>query len=505
VAEARIEVDSAEIRGTSLAGVDAFLGIRYARAMRLQRPVPEPLVGRIDAFAFGPAAPQPRGGPGLVPGLEPGGALSEDCLSLNVWSPHGARSLPVVVWIHGGSFLIGAASSPTYDGSTLASEGVVVVSVQYRLGAFGFLDLTDHGGADIGMVPNAGLHDVVCALDWVRAHIGAFGGDSQRITAIGESAGGGVILHLLGAPGRARMFDRAIVQSGSTGRTFESAAASGIAARVLALAGCANAAEFERAPVDTIIAASVAVQADPEAFAVGGLMPFHPSIDASLVHLSPDAALEAGQGRGCDLILGVTRDEMQLFVMDTTLEAGRLHRRVAKYLGVDDTTAEAVCDAYASVVAREGRVAEGVAVWGAIYSDREMVVPARRALDRHAAVHPATFGYRFDWPAPARGDGRLVGAAHGTDIPFTFGNFSDEWLGFLGRDRADEMRGLSAAIRSSWIAFATTGDPSNSIAGAWPRWDAGRRAVVLNAATAADVGIEITDDPLGARASALVR
>jgi para-nitrobenzyl esterase len=455
--------------------------------------------GVIDAGASGPAAPQPIGGAGLVPGLEPVGPQSEDCLVLDVWAPEGARDLPVLVWIHGGSFLTGATSPSIYDGSTLARDGAVVVSIQYRVGPFGFLDLRALGGAAIGAVTNPGLHDAIAAFEWVRRHIAAFGGDPTRVCAIGESAGGGVILHLLGAPGRAEWFDRAIIQSGSTGRTFEPDAAAVIAERCCVLAECAGARDLAAAPVDALVRASVAVQADPHAFAVAGLMPFHPAVDGDIVLDPPSEAITRGAAGGCDVILGVTRDEMNLFVMDAELERARLVRRVEKYLGTTPARATAIIDAYVDDLRGSGRRSELIDAWGAIYSDREMLLPARAALDGLVAAHPSVYGYRFDWDAPPRPDGRPLGAAHGLDIPFTFGNFDPEWEAFLGVDRdagaGRAAREISAAVRASWVAFAATGVPASDWTGPWPRWDFGdRRAVVLGDP------IGVRADPIGERA-----
>lgn len=487
-----------EIRGRSTDGVRAFRGVPYARAERFATPEPVDPEGVIDAGVPGPAAPQPTGGAGLVPGLEPVGPQSEDCLVLDVWAPEDARDLPVLVWIHGGSFLTGATSPPIYDGSSLARDGAVVVSIQYRVGPFGFLDLRALGGAAIGAVANPGLHDAIAAFGWVRRHASAFGGDAARVCAIGESAGGGVILHLLGAPGRAGWFDRAIVQSGSTGRTFDPDAAAVIAERYCAIAGGADARDLAAAPVDALVRASVEVQADPQAFAVAGLMPFHPAVDGDLVLDPPSAAIGRGAAAGCDVILGVTRDEMNLFVMDVELERARLVRRVEKYLGTAPERAAAIIDAYVDDLRRSGRRAELVDAWGAIYSDREMLLPARTALDGLAAAHPNVFGYRFDWDAPPRPDGRPLGAAHGLDIPFTFGNFDAEWEAFLGADRDKDAgraaRDVSAAMRASWVAFAATGDPTNDRTGSWPRWGADRQAIVFGGPTT------LRDDPIGERA-----
>src|SRR5262249_26377836 len=152
----------------------------------------------------------------MVPGSALGAAADEQCASVNVWAPTTARdgepSAPVLVWIHGGSFLTGAASQPMFDGAALARRGVGFVSLSYRVGPFGFLAPTPEL-AERGWTANCGLLDVAAALRWVRAEIAAFGGDPANVTVFGESAGGGVIVHLLGAPQRRTLFDRAIVQS----------------------------------------------------------------------------------------------------------------------------------------------------------------------------------------------------------------------------------------------------------------------------------------------------
>ncbi len=481
-------------RGEQVGPIRVFRGIPYGVAARFGKPRPVGLPAELDCERFAAACPQPRGGPQLVPGLEPVGDLDEDCLALNVWTPDGADQLPVIVWIHGGSFLIGTSASPTYDGARLAADGAVVVSIQYRVGPFGFVDLRSLGD---DVVANAGLHDVIGALEWIREHIGVFGGDPNRVTVMGESAGGGVILHLLGHADRYRWFDRAIVQSGSTGRTFDAESSALIARRFLAASECDTVAELRTRPAERLVAASVGLQADPEVWANAGMMPFHPCIDGSLVLESPERALQRGTNAGCDLVLGSTRDEMQLFLTDATIEAGRLVRRVAKYLGIADDAATAVTRRYESTLTRTGRRAEPIDVWGAIYSDREMVLPARAALDAAAIAHAATFGYRFDWTAPPRPDCRPVGAAHGVDIPFTFGNFDAEWAAFLG-GHDGERRRLSDAVRAAWVAFAATGDPTNSATGAWPRWAARREGVVF------DTSVRVEVDPLGARGAALV-
>lgn len=473
-------------------GVRRFAGIPFAHAERFAPPRPVGgWSGTRDATEFAPAAHQPVGAMPLIPDPGPGAALDEACLHATVWTPPGSGPWPVLVWVHGGSFLIGSSSCATYDAAALAARGVVVVSVNYRLGPFGFVDLSALGGADRGWVANAGLHDVVAALRWVRTHVAAFGGDQHRVTVFGESAGGGVILHLLGAPGRAELFDRAIVQSGSAGRTFEPATSALIAERFVAATGGSLDAVAHADP-GMVIGAVGTVSSDPTVFATAGMMPFHPAIDNVLVDAAPDVAIARGAAQDCDLVLGVTRDEMHLFLESGHLDPDRAVRRVAKYTGTDDAAAAALLARYTERLRAEHLPADTIHAWGAIYSDREMVLPTRSLLEAAATHHHATYGYEFTWAAPPRPDGRPVGAAHAVDLPFTFSTFDIAgWREFVGADaeRADAADELANAIQESWVRFATSSDPG------WPVWSAGRTTYEFGETCG------LLDDPIADRAA----
>ncbi|HEX5097103.1 MAG TPA: carboxylesterase family protein [Acidimicrobiia bacterium] len=401
----------------------AFLGIPYATAERFARPVGVAYAPG-SYTSFGPAAPQGRDPFESIPGT-PVGATSEDCLSCNVWAPEHADGLPVLFWVHGGSFIIGSSAQPVYDGARLAREqNVVVVSCNYRIGALGFLDTRSIGGDAV----NLGLHDVLAALAWVQANIGAFGGDPARVTVFGESAGGGVVAHLLASARSRGLFRSAIVQSGITDRTLGAATAAVVTDAVCTELGTRDLDVMRTLPVDAIVAAQQA--ALPALLKPVGMMPFHPTVDDDLLHAPPAAALAGGVAAGVPLVAGTTSDEMRLFVDPAAAapERERLLKRVARYIGVS----------------------EADAVWPALFSDVEMQVPLRRVLDAHAA-HAPVYTYLFTWEAPG------VGAAHGVDIPFTFGNFSDGWEKFVGADDAAER--LSREMRDAWAAFARDGEP----------------------------------------------
>ncbi len=484
--------------------VRRFAGIPYAvspvGARRFRAPEPAGgWTGTRDATIAAAAQPQPTAGPELVPGMRPA-LVDDDSLTLTVWSPNRAGPHPVMVWIHGGSFTVGASSLPAYDAARLASEGdVVVVAINYRLGALGWMDLRAAGGDEWGAVANCGLLDQALALQWVRDHIADYGGDATNVTVFGESAGGGSILHLLASPfGRGR-FDRAIVQSGSTGRTLTADQAAAVAQAVLEQLG------FERAtPAIQAVSSGAIVAAQLRAtgslFAVAGMLPFHPALDAASLPTTPLDALRAGDHRAVDLLLGVTTDEMRLFLEGPALEADRLHARARRYFALDDTAAIALIDAYRSLLADEGTSTEPIDVWAALLTDREMLAPAVAALDAHAAAGGRTFGYRFDWPAMPRADGLELRSCHGVDIPFTFASFAvDGWDAFTGADTDPQAaHACSAALRASWCGFARSGDPAHEGVGPWPAHAAADRATMRLGRRR---GIE--HDPVAARLAAL--
>jgi para-nitrobenzyl esterase len=463
-----LDTELGRLAGLRTGRVARYAGIPYAHAPIGARRfrAPEPCggwTGERDATEPAAAQPQSNAGPELVPGMVPA-RVDDDSLTLTVWTPGGAGPHPVLVWVHGGSFMIGAASLPTYDATRLAADGdVVVVGINYRVGALGFMT--------VGETANLGLLDQICALRWVRDHIGGFGGDPRNVTVFGESAGGGSILHLLAMPAARGLFDRAIVQSGSTGRTLSTDQAAAIADVVLAELGCTagDAGALARLTSAEVVAAQE--RALPKLFGVAGLLPFHPALDEATLPTTPLETLRAGTARDVDLVLGVTTDEMRLFLDGPAIEPARLHKRASRYLDLDDGATTVLLDAYAALLRDAGEPAEPIDVWAALYTDKEMLVPAIAALDAHASSGGRTFGYRFDWPARPRADGLELRACHGVDIPFTFATFDvGGWDAFVGADRDPHgATSLSAALRTAWCEFARTGDPSHEGIGRWTR------------------------------------
>ena len=461
--------------------VDAFLGIPYATAARFAPPARvTSWTGTRDATTFGPAAPQPIGGPldGLVPGSFHGDTDEHACLTLNVWTPtiESSKARPVLVWFPGGAFTTGATALPAYDGAHFSAEqDVVLVSCNYRLGALGFLDTRDIGG-----VANCGLRDAIAALDWVRDNIAAFGGDPERVTVFGESAGGGLVLHLLASPLARGLFGGAIVQSGATFNTLDDTRAALVRDALLSELGLSDAKLLADVPIDTLIAAqSTAAMA---LLAEVGMMPFHPMVDGDTLPAAPEEALAGGSAAGIPMVIGTTTDEMRLFLDLSGPPAPRekLVRRVEGYVGVDAARAESIVATYEEALGA-GDTNE---IWAALFTDREMALPAAAMRDAQRA-HAPVYTYHFARPAAVRN----LGACHGIDIPFTFGNFVDGWAEFVGLDEDAERVGRT--VRDAWATFAATGEPGWAATPSVMWFAAGRSH------------IERSDDPLQARLASL--
>jgi para-nitrobenzyl esterase len=464
--------------------VHAYRGIPYATAARFAAPVRvTSWTETRNATEFGPAAPQPVGGPldGLVPGSFRGATREHGCLTLNVWTQGappqpGARAAdgrPVLVWFPGGAFTVGAASQPVYDGEHFCAEqDVVVVTCNYRLGALGFLDARAMGG-----VANCGLRDAIAALEWVRDNIAAFGGDPERVTVFGESAGGGIVLHLCASPATPGLFRGAIAQSGATFNTLDEARATLVREALLAELGLLDAKPLIDLPVEQVVEAQAA-----SALALlptVGMMPFHPMVDDDVLPRAPLAALAAGSAAGVPLMIGTTTDEMRLFLDLSSPPPPRdkLCSRVARYAKVGAARAETIVATYEAELGTQ----DANEIWAAVFTDVEMQLPAAALRDAHRA-HGPTYSYLFGWPAA---DPRL-GACHGIDLPFTFGNFVDGWAEFVGAD--DAAHRLGRTLRDAWTAFATTGDPG------WPGAPSTMRF---------DRDPAVFDDPLRARLASL--
>lgn len=478
-----VETRQGRLRGESRDGVLAFRGIPYARPpvgpRRWRAPEPpEPWAGVRDATRFGAAAPQVASPLSTLLGVEE--AFAEDCLFLNVWTPSlegGGR--PVLVWIHGGSFRMGSGSWPVYDGSRLAREGdAVVVTFNYRLGALGFLGLPESDGGELPGLGNWGLLDQIAALEWVRDHAAAFGGDPRRVTAFGESAGAMSLGTLLTLPRARGLADRAILQSGAAHNAHDAADGARVTAAFLEEVGLerADLARLRDLPVDAVLAAQTRVTARL-ARELPGLV-FQPLVDGRVVPRAPIDAWRSGDAADLPILVGTNLDEWKLFGLADPkarlLDDEGLLRRMRRGLPGEDAAgrprAEAVVETYR--MARAGRAStEPAELWFAIQSDRWFRHPAMSLAENHACRGREAWAYLFTWPSPALGG--VLGACHALEIPFVFGGVEDERAArFAGSGSA--TRELSRRMREAWLAFAR-GGPPESEGLAWPRYDAGAR------------------------------
>jgi para-nitrobenzyl esterase len=478
-----VEIASGRLTGSSEGPLSVFRGVPFARppvgADRFARPhPPESWTGLREAVTFGPAAVQSAIDVTYVPGFslwEGIGATSEDCLTLNIWTPGLTGRRPVLVWLHGGAFLKGAGSQDLYAGTTLARRGdVVVVTANYRLGAFGFLALDDDRFS-----PNAGLLDQVAVLDWVAEHAGAFGGDPGNVTVMGESAGAVSVAALMASPRAAGRYHRAVAQSGA-GRRLPSASVAGeMADRLLARLGLdrARAGELLALPADRLLSAQVAVTVDVRRTDIGA--GFQPWVDGDVVPAQPVDALAGGSAAGVPFLAGTNRHEMNLWrVLEPglrSLDEPGLTQRVQRLVGA------AAADLVA--VYRSARPEAAPAeLWEAIWSDREFRIPSLRATEAQAGRSPATYSYLFTWPSPSPG----IGSCHGLELPFVFGTLDSKGAdAFAGSGPAAEA--LATTMQDGWLSFARTGDPG------WPAYDpAIRRTVIFGQVC------ETADDPMSA-------
>ena len=479
-----LEVRTAQgpVRGRLQDGSRAFLGLAYAAPPvgenRFRAPQPPPVhSGVLDASETGPACPQLAKG-----ALDIG--TSEDCLTLNIWAP--SKSItprPVMVFLHGGGFNSGSGGLPLYEGKHLsATQDVVVVTLNYRLGPLGFFShsaLSAESGQGTG---NFGLLDQQAALAWVRDNIAAFGGDKDNVTLFGESAGGMSVCYQLVSPKSAGLFRRAIVQSGpcSTLRPptqSESEAQGEVLAKKV---GCTmgDAATLARClrsvPLSTLM---TALPLKPEIIFGDGYA-WTPSVGNPVLPVTPQAALAGGQFHRMPIVVGANKDEGTAFValgvkLDTEAEIRTALASLFSPITVD------------TVIRHYGSTPIGPETGLRLLGDA-FVCDARRLARWTAAASVPTFYYHF-----TREFAYLLpnlGAFHGAELPYLF----HTPLEFISIKPHEE--GFSAQLQGYWARFAATGDPNGSGAVSWPKHDrASDRSLRLDLETRVESGLRQAD------------
>jgi para-nitrobenzyl esterase len=409
----------------------------------------------------------------------------EDCLFLNVWTPApDGRRRPVMVWIHGGGFTAGTGSSLIYRGEKLSRLGdVVVVTINYRLGALGFLAhpslaTGSNGSLGAGTTGNWGLMDQVAALRWVRDNIAAFGGDPEQVTLFGESAGGMSISALLVAPSARGLFCRAIVQSGPAyvHSPERAVAAAEDLAELLALGEISREA-LESVPVADLVEAGRRLQGRlPRP---GDLpLPFLPVVDGNFLPVDPEDGLAAGEAAGVSLMIGTNRDEITFFVMADPRIASLDLDGVASWFrhAAPGADPESILGGYRAAREARGEPATPRDLWVAAGSDLVFRWPSLRMAGAHAPHGKGTYVYLFTWETSAFGG--MLGACHALEVPFVFGAVREPPIAaFIGADEHSDA--LAAQMQHAWLSFARTGDPSHDGIGNWPTWDPERRATMV--------------------------
>jgi para-nitrobenzyl esterase len=379
-----------------------------------------------------------------------------------------------MVWVHGGAYIFGSGSQPLYDGRTMASRGdVVVVTLNYRMGAFGFLDLTGFDGPE-RFDSNLGLRDVLRALEWVRDNIAAFGGDPQQVTLFGESAGAGIITTLLTAPAAAGLFSRAIAQSSPATSVYDSGRANTVARLVLDWVG-ATPADARSVPMDALVAASAHVF-DHVPSTTPGTLAFAPTVDGDLVPDYPVQLAREGRSHPVPLLIGTNKDEAALFrwmrspllpISQKTIRA-MFDQIAAEQPGLQLPSEAEIGSAYAGVRTR----VRGLHV----ARDVGFRMPTVWFAEGHSACAPVHL-YRFDWTTPMLRLLRL-GAAHATELPYVWGN-----LVMGSKDITFKLGGfkqgveVSERMQSRWVDFAHGRTPGAEPS--WPRYTVDDRSTLV--------------------------
>lgn len=441
-----VRVDSGALRGASHGEVEVFRGIPYAAAPvgALRWRAPDPAIaweGIREAVTAGPACPQPP-----APQYGEVGVTSEDCLYLDVWRPAGAEAsanLPVMVWIHGGAFVIGSGSLPLYDGAALVRRDVIVMSINYRLGRLGFLAHPALSAEQGGASGNYGLLDQIEALRWVERNIAAFGGDPDNVTVFGESSGGLSILALMTSPMAEGLFDKAIVQSGAGLAVFGSLRGGPFSAEAQGSAWAATRGISDATPdsMRDLTAGQV----------LEGQMIAGPTVDGVVLRRSPGDAFRRGEQARIPLIVGANSYEASL---------GFLTEAFAR--GVVGETYDTLLAKYAE---REPVDQARLTLIGELFG----VQPARFIAREHSRTGSSSFLYYFD-QVRASQRGQMHGAPHGGELPYMFAtpaHFFTEWPGQASPEWDGRDRRISETMIGYWTAFARSGDPNHDGAPAW--------------------------------------
>ncbi|MCB1625808.1 MAG: carboxylesterase family protein [Pseudomonadales bacterium] len=438
------ETRSGKVRGEDKGVVSAFRGIPYATPpvgeLRWRAPQkPSSWEGIRESSKFGPPCVQPT----VPPPFGVSVPFSEDCLTLNIWTPSRAlrdgEKRPVLFWIHGGAFTIGSGSQPVYDGTALAAHGVVVVTINYRLGALGFLALPSLSKEQEGQpLGNYGMLDQAAALRWVRENIGQFGGDAENITIAGQSSGGVAVTALMTSPYAKGLFAKAIAQSAGGTAVFPKTRSGAASAEnsghqwviSLGLDENASPADLRRIPANRIAAAT--------------FFSF-PNIDGNFLSRSPGDAFSHGEQAAVPFLTGATSFEGSLRSLTDEMAQATLPTLYKELLSRYENR-------------KNSHLPADVQLRGELF----FVQPARFLAQRHASLGAPSYLYYFE-QVPASQRVELGGAPHGGELPYLYGTpgtMLEQW------DEHDQL--VSDEMITRWTRFAATGNPNSDSLSNWP-------------------------------------
>ncbi|OZC48358.1 carboxylesterase [Rhodococcus sp. 06-156-3C] len=475
-----VDIAQGTIRGQQSGPVTSFLGIPYAEApfgaRRFAAPsAPPSWSGVRDAVTFGATAPKIGYRPPVSDILTEPVVPGDECLNVNVWTPDvSASGLPVFVWIHGGAFVNGSNAVPIYDGSAFARDGIVVVTVNYRLGADGFARID-------GAPANRGLLDQVAALRWVRDNIAAFGGDPNAVTVAGESAGAMSVGTLMSMPSAEGLFRRAILQSGAGYHVITEGTATKVAEALADSLGVQpDVNGFGSVPVEAFVDAQrelgdrVTAEAPTGAWGelAFNMMPFEPYVDGDVVPDVPHRRIAAGAGSEIDVLIGTTSEEFAFFLVPAGVVGYVDEARVRAAIGAYGADVEQTLDVYRAQLpdASPGELLI------AVITDWFFRIPAVRVAETRGGN---AFVYEFTWRSTLF-DGAL-GACHALEIPFVFDLLDKpETARITG---ANPPQQVADDMHRAWVDFVRDGSPG------WSRYGADRSVMMFGDRT------EVVDDP----------
>ena len=469
------ETATGKVRGVSFGGIIAFKGIPYGAPTggKNRFKGPQPVVawsGVRDGSGFGQISPQPPANPGhqyeqIIEWDKHPGGMGEDCLNLNIWTPglDGAKR-PVFVSFHGGGFSAGSSNGPQYHGDPLARyANAVVVTINHRLGAYGYLHLGDLGGDAFADSGNAGMLDLVASLEWVKDNIANFGGDPSTVMIFGQSGGGRKVSAVLAMPAAKGLFHRAASQSGAINTILTRDEATANAQLLLQELGIGKdkVADLQSVPLYDLLNAEIAVYKKKGSFA------FEPVVDGKIFPRQPFEPAAPEWSNDIPLILSSVLDEAALALENFDLDDAGLVNIVNKRYGADGPK---ILDTFKKTYPNT----TPFLLQARIFSQFDQRARVLRQADRKSAAGGAPcWVYRFDFPSPAYGG--KFGTVHAIDTSLVFhNNLSD-----IAASPPPELLRLTDQLAATWVAFAKTGNPNNSLVPQWPAYESTKRTTML--------------------------